>query len=476
MSTDRGDLLVRDARVDGRLVDVLIGQGRIAAIDPSGGTEVTCGHEIDAAGGALLPGLHDHHVHLLALAAALGSVDVSRGDLESALAAEHTRAAPGTWLRVVGYDETISGPLDRHRLDALAPGRPVRVQHRSGAMWVLSSTALDRVLTNGTRGQALGAPPEGGVEHGADGEPTGRLFRMDAWVRSTLSDAGAPDLAAVGAALASRGITGVTDATPVEDPSSHALLATAAHGGLLPIHVAVMHAPALAAAEPPTPLRRGPVKVVLSDHALPRLDEVTSWFRGAHDAGRTVAVHCVTAEALELALAAWDGARSRTGDRVEHAAVVLPHQRDGLVRHGLRVVTQPAFVHASGDRYLATVDPVDLPHLYPCRSLLDAGIPVGGSSDAPFGPTDPWEAIGTAIDRRARSGAEIGSVERIDADRALALYLSPLEDPGGPPRRVEIGAPADLCLLDRPLPATVGDTRSVSVRATIVSGHVVHES
>ena len=53
--------------------DVRIAEGRIEGIAeqiaPRAGETA-----LDAEGGALLPGLHDHHIHLLALAAALESV------------------------------------------------------------------------------------------------------------------------------------------------------------------------------------------------------------------------------------------------------------------------------------------------------------------------------------------------------------------------------------------------------------------
>ena len=66
-------MLIRRAEVEGQLRDVRIADGRIEAIGerlaPRAGEAA-----IDAEGGALLPGLHDHHVHLLALAAALESV------------------------------------------------------------------------------------------------------------------------------------------------------------------------------------------------------------------------------------------------------------------------------------------------------------------------------------------------------------------------------------------------------------------
>ena len=71
--TDGGLLVVR-AEVAGRVVDVRVTGGVVADIGPrlrpSPRDDV-----LDACGGALLPGLHDHHLHLLALAAAASSVD-----------------------------------------------------------------------------------------------------------------------------------------------------------------------------------------------------------------------------------------------------------------------------------------------------------------------------------------------------------------------------------------------------------------
>ena len=67
--------LLRHVEVDGRRLDVRIDGGRVTALGsglPTAGAEV-----VDGAGGALLPGLHDHHLHLLASAAALGSLDCS---------------------------------------------------------------------------------------------------------------------------------------------------------------------------------------------------------------------------------------------------------------------------------------------------------------------------------------------------------------------------------------------------------------
>ena len=167
-------LVIRRAEVEGRIVDVRIEAGRVvevAAGSPS--APLTDDEVFDAAGGALLPGLHDHHIHLLALAAAARSVRVGPADVGGAegfarsLRAADAELEPGRWVRAVGYHESVAGPLDRYDLDAIVPGRPVRVQHRSGAMWVVNSSAAMAL------GLAAGSPT--GVELAADGTPTGRL-------------------------------------------------------------------------------------------------------------------------------------------------------------------------------------------------------------------------------------------------------------------------------------------------------------
>jgi predicted amidohydrolase YtcJ len=463
------DLVLRDVVVDGLPVDVRASGGVVAAIGP--GLAARAGDEdVGGRGGALIPGLHDHHIHLLALAAAARSALVGPPAVGDAagLAAALGRAAaavrPGEWVRAIGYHESVAGQLDRWKLDAIVADRPVRVQHRSGAAWVLNSLGLQRVGADGT---------VEGVELASDGMPTGRLVGLDGWLRDRLPAPPPPDLATVGRRLARYGVTGVTDATPVGAVDELVPIAEAAAAGELPQRVTVTGGPRLAGAEMPSPLGRGPVKVMVADYALPALDHLAGWMRRAHDAGRAVAVHCVTRPGLALALAAWDDAGAWAGDRIEHGSVVPPDLRAVVAERGLVVVTQPNFVRERGDRYLVEVEADDLPYLYPCRTLLDAGIPVGGGTDAPFGHPDPWRAIAAAIDRRTAGGATLGAAEAVPPERALALFLTPPGAPGGAPRRIEAGAPADLCLLDGPLDDVLANPSADRVAATVIGGRVV---
>ncbi|MGV9922549.1 amidohydrolase family protein [Nocardia rhamnosiphila] len=458
------ELLIRDAELPGgRRTDVLLRRGVVAALgkDPAAARVPV----LDAEGGALLPGLHDHHLHLHALAADADSVRCgppqvrTPADLARALA-----AAPGDdWIRGVGYVETVAGLLDSAALDALHGARPVRVQHRSGALWILNSAAAARV--------GLDSASEPGVERDAAGRPTGRLWRADTWLRSRLPDTGPPDLTAVGARLARYGITGITDATPDLTDESLAALITAATSGCVPQRLTLLGVPlgrTCAAG-----VAAGPYKIVLADSGLPDIETLVGTVRRAHELDRPVAVHCVSREALFLLLAVFDETGTIPGDRIEHGAVVPAESLGVLRRLGLTVVTQPGFLADRGDDYLRRVDPADLPDLYRCRSMAESGVGLALSSDAPYGPLDPWQVVAAAVARRTPDGRVVGPAETLRPAAALGRYLAPLRDPGGPARGIAPGAAADLVLLDRPITRQLAEPDAAAVRATIIGGRIV---
>jgi predicted amidohydrolase YtcJ len=436
-------MLLRDVVLDGRRVDVRLEDGRVREV----GRQLDARDDLvlEGRGGAVLPGLHDHHLHLLASAAADASVPCGPPHVTTRAAlAGVLRAAPGSgWVRGVGYDTAVAGDLGRDDLDLLLADRPVRLQHRGGALWVLNTAALDAL--------------------GPGGPPDGRLWRRDVWLRDRLGAVDPPDLTGVGRRLAARGITGVTDATPgsvlgldraVTNLPQHAISLGDASGTSLPI---------------------GPLKVVLSDHDLPPLADLVQTVRASHAAGRPVAVHTVTRHSLLLLLAALQATGTTPGDRLEHAAVVPEEALDVIADLGLVVVTQPSLVAQRGDDYLDRVDADDVPHLWRHASLMRHGIAVALSSDAPYGELDPWSTIAAATQRRTKSGQVLGAPERVDAVAALAGFLTEPFDPGGAVRTIRPGAPADLVVLDGDLDSALADPIATRIRATLIEGRMVHE-
>ena len=429
MSPIGGSVLFRDVLVQGVRCDVLVEDGLVTRVDAAGSDPKSGGHAddiVDGDGGELLPGMHDHHLHLAALASALGSIDVgppavsTLPQLAAALTAADTTLPAGRWIRAVGYHESVAGPLDRELLDRLVPTRPTRVQDRSGLRWSLNSVGLDLV------GAHDATHP--GIECDAHGRPTGVLERADDWLRSVIGGE-FPDLAPVGRALAAFGVTGVTDCTPYDDLSGPLAIADAIAGGALPQHVVLTGGLGLVDRELPSAVQRGPVKLVLDEHRLPELSDLADAIEAAHGAGRCVALHVVTATTLAFAIAGWHQAGAVRGDRIEHGSVIAPSAIGPIAALGLTVVTQPAFVAERGDRYLAEVDD-DHDDLYRCATLLHHGIPVAASSDAPYTAPNPWRAIDAAVRRRTRDGHDLGPAERLPVRRAHELFTGDPLDPG----------------------------------------------
>ena len=458
-------MLIRGAEVHGRRVDVRVAGGRVVELSQQL-SRAPDEELLDAAGGALLPGLHDHHVHLFALAAAERSVRCGPPEVHDAaqLRGALRSAEPGAaWLRGVAYHESVAGPLDRALLDACDLPGPARVQHRSGAQWGINSHAVQALgLDAGTD-----AP---GVERDARGRATGRLFGLDTWLRGRLPPVGTPDLTGTARRLAACGVTGATDATVGNGVAElRAFSRAIAHGQWAQRLVLLggLDLPVPAAA---SGLTRGAVKLVLDESRLPELDALIARIAEAHDADRGVAIHCVTRVELVLALAALAAAGAHAGDRIEHAAVAPDDVLPGLAALPLTVVTQPNFVSERGDAYRVDVEARDQPWLYRCKALMQAGIAVGGGTDAPFGDPDPWRAMRAAVERRTSGGFELGVEEAVSPERALALFTTRPEAPGAEPREVCVGAAADLCLLDAPWSTVREDLDARHVRAAWCAG------
>jgi predicted amidohydrolase YtcJ len=396
---------------------------------------------LDAAGGTVIPGLHDHHVHLRSAAAALTSARVGpaqvRGRQDLTRVLGEAQVGSDGWIRAVGYHEAVAGPLDRAVLDEVSPPVPVRVQHRSGVLWTLNSAGLAQV---------------GLADH-----PDGRLRSADRTWSDTLqrNESG---LTEISSKLSAYGVTGVTDATPELDVSDIVKLIEAhRHGELL------QHVDCLA-----------PGKRILHDADLD-LDELTVWIIDRHADEAPVAMHCVTAAQLVVTLAALGVAGTHPQDRIEHAAIVPDDSLRELAALGVTVVTQPNFVAERGDQYLTDV-PVDEHHeLWRLASLLQAGVPVALSTDMPFGEGNPWATMRAAVHRTTSSGAILGANERVSAREALMMFFGRAGRPVTP-RTVEPGQPGDLCMLAGPPVQVLEELDSQMVAATVVAGDVVFDN
>ncbi len=463
-------MLIRRAEINfSDSVDIRIADGVVVdiahALTPLAGEQ-----SIDARGHAVIPGLHDHHVHFLASAAAHESVFCGPPDVadENRLQAGLRQAAQnlpaGKWLRGVGYHESIAGEIDRLWLDRVVPDRPVRIQHRSGRLWVLNSCALSQL------GSLNDSPLEKQNE-----EFTGRLYDADLWLRERVGPQ-LPDIRSASMRLASHGVTGFTDTSMSNSAESFAQFARWQANGELLQRVVMMGDKSLSVCADTFNLQRGALKIHLHENALPDVDVMCAAIASSHAAARPVAVHCVTLVDLVFTLNIFASAGTMAGDRIEHAAVAPPELLEQIARLKLIVVTQPNFIGERGDAYLRDVEPQDQSWLYRLRGFREANIALAAGTDAPYGALNPWAAMQAAVTRRTANGFVIGVNEMLAPEQALELFLGDPLRPGNGVNRIDIGMSATLCIFDRSWKSAREDLSKVSVVATLINGKLVWQS
>jgi len=528
----RGDVLV--AAEDGRIQRagaVAIADGRVVAVGAHDDVLVAADRgfrEIDVRGSAVVPGLHDFHVHLVALARTRAGVvldDATDGaEVGRRVAAAAAATPEGHWVTGRGWSEAQVATLDLGDLEAATGGRPALLKSHDGhSAW---ASAAARALVG--LAASTGDPPGGRIERNEHGEPTGILREtalelVGAREPRLQGSALRPHLEATLRELAAHGVTGATEAGDYSDAngigadadlgdSASSLLDLAdVVDGRLRMSVGIP-ADAIAAAaargmrtgqplagrrtmrfgwakeyadgalgsgtaalfEPRTCGERGRGILRLDD------DELDAMLRGGRAAGISAAVHAIGDRAAAVVLDAFSRAPARRAgmppDRMEHLQLVRDADRQRLAPLGVTASIQP--IHAAADRDLveACWDGRQA-DAYAWRSIRDAGALIAAGSDAPIESVNPWLGIFSALHRRlptdpredwrpeqALTVAEVLEAYTIGPARAIGAA-----DEG----HLRVGARADLAVLSVGLDALLAgavDFGEVTSVRTIVEG------
>lgn len=504
----QASLLLHNARVltmdaaRPRASAVAVGRnGCFLAVGDGAELSSLCGpatHVIDCRGLTVVPGFIDAHCHIMSAAAHLLSVDCSPAavssiaDIQAAIKQRAVTLPSGQWLRAVGYDESDLAERrhpTRWELDAAAPAHPVRLIHRTGHACVLNSLALRLAGIDITTEE----PPGGHMERDlTTGEPTGLLLEMDEIIDRVVPRLADDELdrsvKLVSQHLLSQGVTCVQDASVTNGPDAIARLRRLHDEQYLRQRLSALVG--YQALEWLVEERRrqrmdvAGVKIALSelgDEIYPAADELGQMLSRADAAGIPAAVHAVSEAAVAITVAAFAkalvGSRRHLRHRIEHASECPPLHGRRIARLGLTVVTQPAFIYHNGDRYLRTVERRRLPHLYPLRSLLAAGVPVAAASDAPVAPASPLLGLYGAVARRSRSGQLVAPEQAITVEEALAIHTLAAARAIAMERvlgSITPGKRADLVVLSAdPTNLTADELLSLRVEMTVLDGEIV---
>jgi predicted amidohydrolase YtcJ len=195
----------------------------------------------------------------------------------------------------------------------------------------------------------------------------------------------------------------------------------------------------------------------------------------AHTAGLQICVHAIGDRATRTAAELFAQLlREHPGGhrhRIEHASMLEPTTIDLLAELGLAAVVQPISLESERAWLGKRLGDERVAHVYPFRSLLDAGVTVAGSSDAPIESVDVLTAMACAVDRRG-----IGLTEAITPLAALALYTrhaAHARHVEGQLGTIAPGARADLAVLSTD---PRDDLHGAQVLATIVSGRDLYRA
>ncbi|UCD78062.1 MAG: amidohydrolase [Desulfobacterales bacterium] len=426
---------------------------------------------VDLKGAVMFPGFMEAHNHLMIYGYLIDGIDLSASnaakmaDILTLVKSEAEKHPPGTWIKGSRYAEYFLAE-NRHPtradLDQVSPQHPVILYHTSFHACALNSLALKTIGIDRET-----AAPQGGIieKDPADGEPTGVLH--DNAMTNVFNTLFFDDLAAMSRqrrislcstateSFASRGLVLVADAMVA--PQTLEIYQETLAAGRLKIRIYTMNhdimADSLVDSRIKTgfgcpQLRIGPIKIFADGGMSNRTaavgdpyltppygkglkiqsrEELIEIVKRYHALGYQIAIHAQGDAGIADTLDAYEavlGPRSSNPQRhrIEHGGCLYPDLLHRAAAMNIPVAVQPVFFSELGDGFLEAFG-VDLAQkLYPFKSMLEAGIKIGGSSDCPVCMLDPRLGLRDAVLRRSPSGEIIGAHEALTMDQAIALY------------------------------------------------------
>lgn len=493
--------------------------GRIAAVGRLVDLDHPDAQRIDLAGRTLIPGFNDAHVHVSWLGLLLTHlVDVRihvAPNIPAIIQRFAERAASelaGRWISGVGYNEALL-PEGRHLiyrdLDQASTDHPILLTRTCGHIAVANSLALKLAGIDASTPN----PPGGVIVRDAQGNPTGVLQEtaMTLCTRLIPEPTDEQMKEAIRACMQHQLSLGITSATdPAPTPAQVAVYRQMEADGELNVRINLLPI-----------VRDGDQRFSLPEKYVSdtlRIDSVKFFADGgmtsataaisqtykevgghgvmiyenedladamweAHSNGYRIGTHANGDVALEQVISTYELINQREPrpdlrHRIEHLALPTPEQLERCRKLGVMAATQSVFISAMGATFRRYMPEVYYQRAYGVRSMLDAGLTVALSTDAPVVPDDnPLIGIKTAIDRLDHAGNPFGDNQAVTAYEALYAYtMAGAILSGDEANRGSItpGKWADLVVLsDDPLTTPADRMLDLMVEQTYVKGELV---
>lgn len=160
-----------------------------------------------------------------------------------------------------------------------------------------------------------------------------------------------------------------------------------------------------------------------------RLDAATfkSLAAESQQAGFKIATHAIGDAAIKMVLDVYTSIAAENTQklchRIEHLG--FPDNSDLQLMHQLGVIAvmQPVFIEELGNNFIDNIDEQYLSTVYPVRNVIEAGVTVAFSTDAPVvRQINPLNNIQSAISRKTLQGKVIAENQRVTFKEALYAY------------------------------------------------------
>jgi len=185
----------------------------------------------------------------------------------------------------------------------------------------------------------------------------------------------------------------------------------------------------------------------------------------ANERGFQVAVHAIGDATLDVVIEAYNGTEN---NRVEHASIVRPDQIEQLKEINPYLVVQPSFVLS--DWWAENRLGERKKYLYPFKTLLNAGLRLAFSTDAPIEPLNPWRTLRAAIVREEEGISHLQALHLYTKSAAESLLWNRLGS-------LERGNFADFIVLSEdPFNVQPEELERISVEETWIGGKRVFKA
>jgi len=210
---------------------------------------------------------------------------------------------------------------------------------------------------------------------------------------------------------------------------------------------------------------------------------LTNTIKKAHDNNLQVAVHAIGDAAIDTVLEAYSALGSNLEGfrhRIEHASIIRPDQIKKIAKLGICASVQPRF--AISDWWIESrVGKERILWAYPFKSMAEANVNIGFSTDSPVESLNPWETVYAAVTRgedtefsKRTSGEKLSLAEALFYYTSGSAYLLFEESNIG---SLEAGKYADFIVVNKdPFEVDLKELKDIKTLATIVAGKVVYKS